>query len=380
MKYNKTLLRVLITILPFSVFGSVFVSKTTPGNWSSMGAWATQDGGAVSRVPTSGDTVTISGIITVDTAVTVGSGSGEAVTISASANIGDKKLIVAAPLTVKGSIFNNAKSVISVSAGAGIELDGNAGVTPKIHGPSGSGIHLYFNGTPSNRCYLRTKAGSAGAKGTVLNDAYHGACNVAGSYVDITDIGDTNVWGITFVPTAEATSRTLDHAVFTRCALNFDVKTAEFTLSNAVFNSSPVVAVGDMSFSCYFVSSHLLNIVNCGFDAFVWINQLKNITGNVFLGRFYFYAYAAENFKLWSDNLVFVTEPSSGFIITKPGTYNRSYWICANYAVSNPHILGAGGTTTFDQCIWDVPFANDVDDALLLRGESDDLEPRRRVP
>ncbi len=200
---------------------SAFVSTAGTGNWSALSTWATQDGGAVTHVPGAGDTVTINGKVTVDVTTTVGTGSGDAISLNTSANMGDKTLNVAAPLTVCGSIKFLGHSVVNVQAGAGIELDASAGVQPKLHAPSyGSEVNLYFYGTADSHTYLRTKVGTAGLPGVVTPDAYQIQVNIGGNYVDITDInggasadpgsyGPMNQWGLTVYEGTDAVMNTL---------------------------------------------------------------------------------------------------------------------------------------------------------------------------
>ncbi len=80
----------------------------------------------------------INGKVTIDVATTIGTGSGDVIRLGSSADMGDKTLIVAARLTVQGSILSQGKSVIDVLAGAGTEFNAAAGQWPRIHAAYGN--------------------------------------------------------------------------------------------------------------------------------------------------------------------------------------------------------------------------------------------------
>jgi len=65
-----------------------FVSTPAGGNWSALATWQTQDGRPPRRVPGDGDTVTISGPVTVEVPVTVGTGTGDAIVLARSGACG----------------------------------------------------------------------------------------------------------------------------------------------------------------------------------------------------------------------------------------------------------------------------------------------------
>ena len=236
---------------------SAFVSTTGVGNWSALGTWATQDGGAVTHVPGSGDTVTINGQVTVDVATVIGTGTGDGITMANSSTLGAKKLTIAAPLTVKGGIFSQGKCVVDVLAGQGIEFDADAGVQPKLHAAYGNQINLYLHGTAANHSYMRTKLGTAGKPGLVTADYYYIVTNIAATYTDFTDLnggptaswypGDPwSAWGLLVQPDSGALMSGMDHCTFTRTTLYAKgTATAEFTLSNSYFDQGLTVPNGD---------------------------------------------------------------------------------------------------------------------------------------
>jgi hypothetical protein len=279
---------------------------------------------------------------------------------------------------VKGSIKNGGQSVIEVQAGAGIELDGAAGVTPAIRADYGSAVHLYFHGTEAKRCWLRTKPGTAGNPGRVMG-GNSVPLNVGATYTDFSDLGGKTAWGLSVSPSKDALMTGIDHCTFTRANLKTSITAAEFTLSSCVFSSTPLFKFGDLSLGAQLVGeSNLLNIAECSFDTLVWLDRPRDIRSTVFFGNFYFNPYSAPAFSSWSNNLAVISEPGSGYVKTLPGTYQQSYWICPVPDASNPHILAAGGTTVFDQCIWDVPLGVYIDDAILLIGnEKKDVTVRR---
>ncbi len=355
---------------------SAFVSTAGVGNWSALSTWATQDGGAVTHVPGAGDTVTINGKVTVDMATTIGTGSGDVIVLNTSANVGDKKLTIAAPLTVTGSIKFLGKSVIDVQAGAGLEFDATSGVQPRVHAPDNCVMNLYFHGTASNHSYLRTKVGTAGLPVVVTSDVSWQPCNVAATYTDFTDVnGGPNAngtwfqggWGLAVIPDSTALMPGIDHCVFTRSTLYANGRSTDFTLSNSYFDQGPLAAYGDIKTEAFFVGSggHV-SLVSDGFDHCVWLETMKTITGNVFGDGTYFNPYAGTGFQTWSNNIYETTDPNGGYFHPMAGLYTRMYTICTVPDVSNPHIMGdAPSNVTFDQSIWDVPTADYVDDAFM---------------
>ncbi len=352
---------------------SAFVSAAGSGNWSSLSAWATQDGGAVTRIPTSGDTVTINGKITVDVATTIGTGSGDAITLGSSTNMGDKALSVAAPLIVQGNIKSQGKSVVDVLAGAGMDFDAAAGVQPTIHCAYGSQINLYFHGTDANHSYLRTKAGTAGGTLYIRPDSGSSfATNVGATYTDFADInGPTGVFGMYLWPATGALSSTIDHCSFTRTSIyvqvstSLDTNSTVFTISNSSFTQTPTVAYGD-GYTVWLQGSNLIDLTADSLDPKMYMRSVRNVTSCVFRGSVYQDPYNVPNFITWSDNLYNITDTANGYLNTRPGTYNRTYFLCNVPDASNPHISMQNTNTAYNQVIFDVPLAHDVDDACMI--------------
>ena len=355
---------------------SAFVSTSGVGNWSALSTWASQDGAAVTRIPTSGDTVTINGKVTVDVATSIGTGSGDVIVLSSSANVGDKKLIVSAPLTVQGSIKVLGKSVVDVQAGAGLEFDAAAGVQPKVHAPDGSTVNLYFHGTSASRAYMRTKVGTAGQPVVVTSDVSWMPCNVAATYTDFTDVNGgpsangTNMlggWGLDAFPDATALMTGIDHSVFTRSTLVAKGAWAEFTLSNSYFEQGLMVPYGDTPQEAYFIGSggHV-SLVNNGFDLPIWVETMKSIAGNVLQNGLHFNPWAGTpGVQTWSDNIWEIQNASDGYFNPMSGTYSRTYIFCPVANASNPHLSEIHQDITYNQFLFDVPTAHDVDDAIM---------------
>ena len=357
---------------------SAFVSTAGVGNWSALSTWATQDGGTVTHIPGSGDTVTINGKVTVDVATTIGTGSGDVITLGSSANVGDKKLTVAAPLTVQGSILSQGKSVVDVLAGAGIEFDAAAGGMPKLHVAAyGNQVNLYLHGTADNHSYVRTKVGSAGQPAIITADIANVVTNIGATYADFTDLNGGpaasaypgspyTAYGLFIIPNTEGLLTGMDHCTFTRTTMYLKASSFDVTISNSYFDQGLLVPYGDTKYEAFFVGNGAhINLVNSGFDLWVWLESMKTLTGDIFQGGVHFNAYGGTGFQTWSDNMMVITEPSSGYFQPMSGTYNRNYVICPVVNPSNPHIIGAGTNTTFIHSLWDVPTAHDVDDGLM---------------
>jgi len=357
--------------------GAAFVSTSAGGDWSAIATWASQDSAAPTRIPAEGDKVTISGPVTVNAPVTIGSGSEECLVLSRSAKFGDVKLVVAAPLVVRGSVRMGGASQISVQAGCGIEFDGAAGSTPTLAGDPGATIHVYFEGTKDKRCYLRTKPHSAGAPARVVSG--NQTNNIAAGYTDFSDLGDNKVFGLTTWCGKDAQKTAMDHCNFTRASLVVKNTSGAYSLSDCIFSQTIEVAYGDQKYTAHFISnSNSLDVTGCSFDHLVWMEKLGDIKSTVFMGVYYTNPYAPPPFyKRWTENLVLVSEPSSGYIKPFPGTMSRCYWICSSKK-DNPHIIGIDGKITFDQCIWDVPICEGaIDDAIMMLGGKTDLTAQR---
>ena len=257
---------------------SAFVSTTGIGNWSALSTWATQDGGAVTRLPTLGDTVTINGKVTVDVATSVGTGSGNVITLGNATIMGDKQLTVSAPLTVRGSILSQGKAVISVQAGAGIEFDDDATFLPQIHCVPGQQINLYFYGTADNHAYLRTMAGTLGLPLQVRDDSGGDVVNVGGTYVDFTDVKKSDTLGMTIRPNDAGLIKKLDHCTFTRTSVfiltSLSSMTQQYTLSNSIFIDGQANYTGD-HYSCWFAGKNLINLTADSFDKKIYVSAAK---------------------------------------------------------------------------------------------------------
>ena len=275
---------------------AAFVSISGSGNWSALSSWATQDGVAASRIPTLGDTVTINGIITVNQAASVGTGSGDVLNLNAASTIGGKKLIVNAPLTVRGNIKFATNAVVDVQAGAGIELDANAGQTPLIHTPAYNNLNLYFHGTAQNRAYLRTKPGTAGNAGQILADyMYWTPVNLGATYTDFSDLNagpnyasrdDVGKWGIFLWPSSSSLMNSIDHSTFTRTSFwmqDAGLGSATFTFSDNIFSQSALTAYYDQAVSYAIVVNNNVSLLRNSFDMPMYTMHMKDVVSNVFL-------------------------------------------------------------------------------------------------
>ncbi len=361
---------------------SAFASIAGAGNWSALSTWATQDGGAVTHIPGAGDTVTINGQVTVDVATIVGTGTGDAITFANSSTMGAKKLSVAAPLTVEGSILSQGKCVVDVLAGQGIEFDAAAGVQPKLHAPSSSQLNLYVHGTADSRCYIRTKVGTAGQPAIICADNWYIVTNIGATYTDFTNInGGPNAssypgnfytaYGLLVQPDSGALMRTMDNCTFTATTLYIDLRsagTAAYTVSNSYFDQCPLVSYGDTKVEAFFIGANHLNLNGVGFDQGAWLERMGSIQSCVFAYIFINTNGGTPYFTSWADTVDVVVDQANGYFKAQAGTYNRMYTIVPGYAASNPHMMDGGANTTFSDCLWDVPTAHDVDDALMMLG------------
>ncbi len=352
-------------LLSLSARADVITSTFAGGRWADVATWQ------AGRVPGAGDSAVIAGPVTVDALVTVGVGTNDAIVVTTKG-----RLTVATPLLVRGGIRCEGRPVIEVQPGGGIELDADAGATPRIHAAYGSGLNLRFTGTPQQRCFLRTRSGTAGLPGRIAADGNYVPINLSSAYADFCDLGSSNTWGITVLPSADAGTGCVTACTFTRTSLRAGVDKGALIFSNVVFSATPLVPTGDARHGVRFEGALNFDLEACGFDAPVWLDQPRRVTSCVFLGNFSFNPYHHPTFGMWSDNLASITEPSSGYVKALPGLYRRSYWICPVPDVYNPHMVFVdAGEATFEHCIWDAPLSSFVDDALDTLGKT----PRKLV-
>lgn len=339
--------------------GSKFVSTDKGGKWSELATWKTQDGQAPTRVPSAGDTVAIDGLVTVDSAVTVGTGTGDALTFTNGAKLGDRKLTISAPLTVRGNLLVSPTAVIEVEAGAGIELDGAAGATPSVSGAAGSIPQIFFRGTDQKRCFFRTKAGTAGTAGYAVTA-------MGATYTDFTDLGNKkDHWGIDLRTAKDMAVAKLDHCDFNRANLRV-FSEVPYELSHCILSDTPGLAQGDLSFGVQLIGKGQLNVTACSFDKLPWLELVKDIRSTVFYGGVFYNGYAGAPHQAWSDNLVLISDPANGYFKATSATYRRTYFICSA-KTDNPHVSGSYGDAVFEQCLWDVPICEGaIDDAMMM--------------
>lgn len=143
---------------------SVAYTSITDGNWSDA-IWSP------AGTPGAGDTATINHAVAITSDTTIGDGTDT--TVLSVATTASSLTIAGATLTIRGNAtfgaYNsgNVRLYLDVAnAGTtpgGIELDGNAGVAPLISFDFDSMLRVL--GTPSARCFIRTKSGTAGGPG-----------------------------------------------------------------------------------------------------------------------------------------------------------------------------------------------------------------------
>jgi hypothetical protein len=399
---------------------SVFVSKATPGNWSSLSTWF-QDGAAATRLPGDGDTVTIASghTLTADLPASIGTGSGIAIQLG-NDGAADASLIVNAPLTVKGHIDAHTGasnySLVFINSGGGIELDGNPGFRPRIqanyynNGP----LRIIFNGTAATPAYLRTNA----AKATAGEQAYFTGLSsgteasyvdfqlgVEGSWGRITDLGDKTRYGVWLrsmrLRPGTSSRAVLSDTRFVRANLKFDAWTSDngdprggLVLRNITMSQTPTV----LESSVYQIGAYLdgagssgndvLELDGCGFDRAVWLNHALSVADTVF-GRGFFtntgppgsLARTWSNVLLCEPSYIFGSEPDPLMHLTMSGSaqvYGRTH-CCYFGNVVNPHFVyptfNKVGTITLNDFSWEAPIV-----AVGSGGFADDMCDSSDIP
>ncbi len=174
------------------------------GNWSNPTVWST------GVVPGAGDVAVIRNNITITSDTTIGDGT--ATTVLSCATTGSSLTVTGAKLTIRGNAtfgaYNggNVRLYLDVAnsgaAPGGIELDGNASVTPTISFDFDSMLRI--KGIPSGRCFLRTKPDSAGNPAQVKSlGGVDRSLFVDAGYADFSRLGDASNPGIN-APTASS--------------------------------------------------------------------------------------------------------------------------------------------------------------------------------
>jgi hypothetical protein len=172
------------------------VTATVNGDWSNPATW----GG--STPPGPNDVAVINSNVTISAgeAITVGDGSARTVLDVTNGTL----TITGGTLTIRGNATfgKYANSITTTrlvvqSTGtqpAGIELDGNAGVSPVISVADDTLIS--FLGTATARCFLRTRLGTAGNAGAVLGSGTLHCFFFTASYTDFARLGDATHPGL----------------------------------------------------------------------------------------------------------------------------------------------------------------------------------------
>ncbi|MEI7904115.1 MAG: hypothetical protein WCI43_01720 [Candidatus Firestonebacteria bacterium] len=349
---------------------AVFISAKKGGMWSNFRTWESQDGLAPKRMPGEGDSVLITGPVTVDKNVSLGDGIGTAVTLSV-VNNSSPKLIVAAELTLRGSLSLSAGSVLEGISG-GIEFDADKDVIPKISVSGKASILL--NGKENTRFFIRTKSGSAGLNCSV---EAKGPLKFSARYVDFTGLGSASKmpgggdWGrpgLLLASPAEAS--TLEFCNFTDSPIKItnDEKSAPIALTRCIMTKTSKCGGGGVEWGAWIScepSNRNITLEACGFDRLIVAQYLKSIRSCVLQRNWYpFKPVLADE---WTDNICGIVEAPGNSAYFKPpaGVYNRTYWFCLD-TEPNAHFMFLSGTGeyTFSRCIWDAPVSPFVDDAL----------------
>ena len=176
------------------------VSSTTDGYWDQTATW----GG--NTPPGSGDIAVVTNNVTIRSNTIIGDGTATTVLTCASGTI----TVQGATFTIRGNSTwgqtsgpGNTKYVLTVqpdansgTVSAGIEFDGNSGVTPTMTVNNDSLVT--FAGTAAARTFMRMRSGTAASPAVVVNGVLNTNWFASFSYCDFTGLGTATTPAISF--------------------------------------------------------------------------------------------------------------------------------------------------------------------------------------
>jgi hypothetical protein len=308
------------------------------GNWSATATW----GG--DAPPGSGDIAVIAHAVTITADTVVGTGADETVLSVATSATGASLTVTGAKLTIKGNatiggayMGGTLGTRLTVQPNGttpgGIEFDGNTGVSPVVS--VNVDVLLRFLGTASAHCFVRTKSGTAGGNGRLVNSDSNRSFFVEATYTDFNDLGDATYAGLKAPYVTWAVDPANPPFTFDRCTIDgcgrFPEVQLDQTSQNSVncqfTNCTWQNGVGDYLFVISVADSHALTAGgNRLIDQCVMTGspfQISNGTGFTITNCYYDdvpiinrdYNWASYDGNFWNstgDNTVAGTRPGHG--------------------------------------------------------------------
>lgn len=344
------------------------ITTAANGNWSATGTWT---GGVV---PGNGDTVIYNHNLTVDVPVTVGHSPGNSDAVRALAcGTANKKLTVNAPLTIRGDLSlkgNTTKTTVLLvqGNGAGIEFDASASASPSttkyrlITQDANNGYTVcHFNGTATDRVFLRSNAGGGNAYLTRAGATVGGWFKA--NYCDFGRIGDaSNPFYDYYLGNNAGAEFILQHCVGDACGIPTSatavVAGGEITVTDTTWKNTAHASKA-MVFPTFTNSGTRVVTGNC-FDRQVDFGQgAWTVEDNLF-----YEGYVATAGTMWASSARNIVRRS-----TQPGlniycSPIDELWYKAG-AINNAHhlVYGITASLTLDGVIFATENANGVGDA-----------------
>jgi hypothetical protein len=239
------------------------------GNWSATATW----GG--DAPPGSGDIAVIAHAVTITADTVVGTGADETVLSVATSATGASLTVTGAKLTIKGNatiggayMGGTLGTRLTVQPNGttpgGIEFDGNTGVSPVVS--VNVDVLLRFLGTASAHCFVRTKSGTAGGNGRLVNSDSNRSFFVEATYTDFNDLGDATYAGlkapyVTWAVDPANPPFTFDHCTIDGCGRFPEVQldqSGQNSVDCQFTNCTWQNGVGDYLFVISVANSHAL--------------------------------------------------------------------------------------------------------------------------
>lgn len=221
------------------------LTSTQNGRWDDPATW-----GGVSP-PMAGDSATVAHAVLMLGDVTLGTGAATTCLTVATGSL----TVVGCKLTLRGNATIGQTSGSSITASpltvlssagnaAGIELDGSSGITPTIS--VANDTLITFTGTAATHVFLRTKSGTSGYPGIIVNNGTARSWFANFTWCDFLDLGGGSVLAITAPYIATSANLTnppwiMDHCSVTSCgqiSVGIHDGAVNFQILNTTFNTT----------------------------------------------------------------------------------------------------------------------------------------------
>jgi hypothetical protein len=310
----------------------VSTTSTKDGDWSDGTVWS-------NGLPSASKMAIVNHNVAVRADATVGDGSNTTVLDCSTGFL----TIVGCKLTVRGNATFGAsyfadshtgsllKLTITSATGfpAGLELDGNAGVTPIVQ--VGQYSKVTATGTAADRCYIRTKSGSAGNHGYFVGWGPGSHFHADLRYCDVSRLGDASNAGMGNIAliNAGAVTFSMDHCVVDSCGSlpNLAISDGSTVYSSTYCKWTNCAAFATNVYATVANTTGTRAVNYCAFFGTPFFNQAQDLT----ISHNYFdhELQSTHSYPVWAafdDNFVQKTTVNE---TQTNGNVTNSFWLYA---------------------------------------------------